>query len=172
MNERSVPTKFECCENDYNASFWSLWPTKIDDDVERLNKVITLDNIIRKKNYQRPIRVVTKKEFVIFHALMIGAAVYCEAGEKLWFNEAQHNRNKRRSTLSEKNDFSKYMKHWRFKQIRQYIPNVMQDSNLQHNNDWWKFVTRVDDFNSVRKKNMKSSHVLVFDESMSAFILR
>lgn len=86
---------------------------------------------------------------------MIGASVYGESGEKLWLNEAQHGRNKRRSTLSDRNDFNKYMKHWRFKNIRHYIANVMDDSNLEDIDDWWKFKMRMNDFNSIRKIRMK-----------------
>ena len=48
----------------------------------------------------------------------------------------------------------------------------MDDSNLEDIDDWWKFKMRMNDFNSVRKIRMKSSHILVYDESMSAFIPR
>ena len=32
------------CENDFNAAFWSMWPTTIDDDVKKLNDIISTDN--------------------------------------------------------------------------------------------------------------------------------
>ena len=64
------------------------------------------------------------------------------------------------------------MKQWRFKQIRQYIPEVMADKSKEETDSWWKFSTRVAKFNSKQKQLLKSSHVLVFDELMSAFVPR
>lgn len=159
-------------ENDFNATFWSLWATSVDDDVEKLNDIITLDNVRRKENYQRAIRLVTKREYITFHALLIGATAYSECGEQLWANDITHSRKKRRCGISRRTDFGKYMKQWRFKQIRQYIPEVMADKSKEETDGWWKFSTRVTKFNAKRKELLKSSHVLVFDESMSAFVPR
>ena len=64
------------------------------------------------------------------------------------------------------------MKLWRFKQIRQYISGVMEDKEKEKSDDWWKFSTRVSQFIEKRKQIMKSSHIHVFDESMSAYVPR
>ena len=81
-------------ENDFNATFWSLWATSVDDDVEKLNNIISLDNVWRKENYQRAIRLVTKREYITFHALLIGATAYSECGKQLWANNITHCRKK------------------------------------------------------------------------------
>ena len=62
------------------------------------------------------------------------------------------------------------MKQWRFKQSRQYIPKVIADKSKEETDGWWKFSTRVTKFNAKRKELLKSSHILVFDKSMSVFM--
>jgi len=70
-------------------------------------------------------------------------------------------------------DFGKYMKWWRFKQIKHYIPLVMEDTKMKEEDvDWWKFKNRILQHNASKIKNISASHVLVFDESMSSFIPR
>ena len=49
-----------------------------------MNEGISKDNVERKKKFQRPIHTVTKAEFIIFHALLIGASVHSEQGGCLW----------------------------------------------------------------------------------------
>ena len=63
-------------EESYNNSFWFLWPETIDNDLEKLNKIIENSNVKQKENYQRPIQVVSKREFITFHALLVAVAVY------------------------------------------------------------------------------------------------
>lgn len=159
-------------QTDFNASFWCMWPTSIEDDLDKLNEAIVLDNENRRQNYQRVIRMVSKVEYIKFHALLIGATAYSEIGERLWASDVQNVRKKRRNGLSRRVDFGKYMKQWRFKQIRQYIPAVMEDKTIKEIDDWWRFASRVTKFNNVRKNLLKSSHVHVFDESMSAYVPR
>ena len=38
--------------------------------------------------------------------------------------------------------------------------------------DWWKFKGRVEMFNKKRQSEITSLHILVFDKSMSVFVLR
>ena len=74
--------------------------------------------------------------------------------------------------LSEQVDFSKYMRLWRFKEIERCIPLIMEDKNKKDNDDWWRFTSRVNMYNKNRSTNLPVSHILVFDESMSAIIPR
>ena len=70
-------------------------------------------------------------------------------------------------------DFGKYMKLWRFKEIKHFVPQLMEDKDLkEEGDDWWKFKTFVNKIAENRKEHFSASHVLVFDESMSAFIPR
>ena len=68
----------------YVKGYWYLWPTNVDDDVAKINIAIAKENCSRKERYQRPIRAIGKSEYIMFTALMIGAAVHSDRGEKLW----------------------------------------------------------------------------------------
>lgn len=158
--------------SDYNNAFWRLWPSTIQDDLEKLDSAIIKENLERKTRYQRPIRTVTKAEFIIFHALLIGASVHSSQGVRLWREDMFGKSKKVKRGLSEQVDFSKYMRLWRFKEIKRYIPLIMEDKNKKDNDDWWRFTSRVNMYNKNRSTNLPASHILVFDESMSAFIPR
>ena len=70
-------------------------------------------------------------------------------------------------------DFGKWMKAWRFRQIKTLIPKIMESEVLkQSKDDWWKFKQRVSDFNKIQKEKLYASYALVFDESMSAYTPR
>ena len=138
-----------------------------------LNEIIAEDNLKRKEKLQRPIRLATKSELIKFIALMIGASAFAHQGVKLWMNEKDIERGKkRRSTLSHHVDFGQYLKLWRFKELKHYVFHVMKDESIKEEQDWWMFKKYVDKFNERRKSVILSSHVKVFDESMSAYIPR
>ena len=61
-NEKKI---FEC--------FQSLWPGDFFEDLESLNHVFQKINMERKKKYQKPFRLVTRSEFITFHALIIAS---------------------------------------------------------------------------------------------------
>ena len=159
----------------YNDAFWLLWSDEIKDDVTKLNMYVKTINEKRKERFQRVIKDVTRPEFIIFHALLIGASVYSAQGVKLW-NEDEYRRGRNgkrvRRGLSKRVNFGDYMKLWRFKQIKDIIPMIMEDKELEDIDDWWKLKTRVNSYIRSRKEIVYASHVLVFDESMSAFVPR
>ena len=152
------------------AAFWDAWPTELETDRQSINDIIAIENIARKERYQRVIKMVTMRELKIFHGLLIGATAYGMKGTELWANKSGGQKRKR--TLSETVDYSKYMKEWRFKEIKQYIPEVMQDESMKVSDDWWRFKRRLEMLNAKMAKIYHVSSVLVFDESMSAFIPR
>lgn len=49
MKRDNDPDKFSA-ENDFNSSFWSLWPTTNENDLMKLNEAIITDNDNRKQN--------------------------------------------------------------------------------------------------------------------------
>jgi len=67
----------------YAKGYWYLWPTNVYDNVAKINIAIAKENISRKERYQRPTRLIGKSEYIIFTALLIGAAVHSDNGEKL-----------------------------------------------------------------------------------------
>ena len=85
----------------------------------------------------RPIRQVTKSEFIIFNALMIGSSVFAQSGQNLW--NANDTKNKKvRKKLSANADFGSYMKLWRFKELCIFVPKIMEDHTLkEEGDDWW-----------------------------------
>ena len=125
----------------------------------------------RKKRYQKPMRVVDESEFIVFHALLIAATQYTKKGKQLWPN-GKLNTMQGFASMQHEVNFGRYMKEWRFREIRSIIPNLMRDESVKEVDDWWKFSTRVKKFNENRRTKVKKSCVLVMDESMSAFIPR
>jgi len=129
-------------KDDGSKSLWALWPTDIDKGINKLNDAIKIDNLKRKERYQRVIKVVSKGEFIILHALLIGASTHSNQGDKLFHDESSKfgARDKKRRQLSPRVSFGKYMKHWRFKQIKTYVPQVTESKELKdRKDDWWQF---------------------------------
>ena len=158
--------------DDYNDVFWLLWAQHMENDREKLNTKIAEENVKNKLTYKRVIRLVTRAEYMFFHALLIASSGHIHQGEKLWKDNRGNHKKKRRG-LSNDVDFGKYLKWWRFKQIKFFIPFVMEDTDMKDNDvDWWKFKKRVIEHNESKVRKISASHVLVFDESMSAFVPR
>ena len=157
----------DCCDR-----FWDVWPRSVDTDLERINIAIDTENTKNKESYKRTIRSVNKDEYFIFHALMIASMMYVQQGSALW-KEARKNLKKRRVGFSDEIDFGEYMKWWRFKQIKYFVPIVMEDTTMQADGvDWWRFKDHIIKHNENKKQKIRSSHVHVFDESLSSFIPR
>ena len=55
-----------------------LWPMNMKEDRVRLNSAIKVDNIKRKSNYQRLVKLVSQSQYIVYHALMIEASRYVE----------------------------------------------------------------------------------------------
>ena len=164
---------FSVLKDDFESieeAFWKMWPQSIDSDLEKLNKVINEENTLRKQRYQRVLRLVTIKEFKIFNALIIGAGIQSKQGSMLWAKS--HHLKKKQKTLAPLVDFGKYMMEWRFKEIKQFIPRIMEDTTIKDTDEWYKFKKRVELFVSKNKEMYMASSIMVFDESMSAFIPR
>ena len=140
--------------DDYQDVFWKLWPQGMEDDLEKLNMKITAENVKNKQSYKRVIRVVTRAEYIIFHALLIASSGHIFQGEKLWKDNRGNGKKKRRG-LSNDVDFGKYIKWWRFKQIKFFIPFVMEDTEMKNSDvDWWKFKKGSSSIMNQRLKNI------------------
>ena len=164
-------TEVEFGDESFSQSFWALWPGTLDEDVKMLEEIMEKENKHRKEKHLRPIRKVTKGEFITFNALMIGSTVFAQSGQNLW-NTNEVNK-KVRKKLSSNADFGRYMKLWRFKELRAFVPKIMEDITLKSKgDDWWRFKSRLKHFNNNRKQHIYASHNLIFDESMSAYIPR
>ncbi len=164
-----LPVSEELCiddPDDLSKVFWAMWPKKIDSDLASLNEIIQKCNDTNKDTYKRAIKTVSRSEFVTFHALLIGASIFSKQGERLW------EESKDRGLVKQVN-FGRWMKSWRFRQIKGLICRIMESSELEEaKDDWWKFKQRLLDVNKRRKEILYASYILVFDESMSAYIPR
>ena len=108
----------------------------------------------------------TISEYIIFHALLIGASLHSSKGSELWPKDSQMKR------VWQNIEYGDIMKEWRFKEIKQYVQSIAEDEELRKGgDDWWRFSGWISAFNR-RRDMLIGSFVFVFDESMSAFILR
>ena len=106
------------------------------------------ENKNRKEKHLRPIRQVTKSEFIIFNALIIGSSVFAQSGQNLWNTNETKNK-KERKKLSSNADFGTYIKLWRFKELRAFVPKKMKDDTLkEEGDDWWRFKSRMNSLNN------------------------
>ena len=76
------------CEiNEHVSAFWKLFPSDMDCEIEKINEVTQNENKKRKERYQRVHHEINKQEYIIFHALIIGASAYAEQGDRLWSDD-------------------------------------------------------------------------------------
>ena len=69
-------------------------------------------------------------------------------------------------------DFKKYLKEWRFIEIKSVIPSKMKNDEAKMYNDWWQFSKQIELFNNVQKEKSKHSCIHVLDKSLSTYIPR
>ena len=67
---------------------------------------------------------------------MIGSCVFAQSGQNLW-NTNDIKNTKVRKKLSSNADFGTWMKLWRFKELRAFIPKIMEDIALKEERDDW-----------------------------------
>ena len=101
---------------------------------------------------------------------MISSSIHNINGESLWHDNTRNPKSKK--GMMEFSDFGVHMKLWRFEEIKQYVPQVMEYVSLKEVDDWWKYKSWVKRSVENRKKSIFASHILVFDETMSAFVPR
>ena len=89
-----------------------------------MNEKIEDYNELRKKKIQKVIQIVTKSEFIVFHALLILTSQVAKIGTRLW-NKSE------KSSFCNNIDFIEYMKEWRFKEIKSLIPSLMKNDEAK-----------------------------------------
>ena len=65
--------------------------------------------------------------------------------------------------------FEKFMKLYRFKQFRKFVPTMFEDEALKETDEWWKFQPAVDEFNWIRQNRVLFAFWMIVDETMSAW---
>ena len=128
-----------------------------------MNKAIVYYN---QHSSTRKIKLFTEGEFLIALGLLIGSVCYAQKGSALW-NDGRSFKNW--ETIEPAADFDKYMKAYRFKEFRRFLPVIYENPLTQHIDPWWKFSEAIKEFNKARKDIFNTSNVFGLDETMSAF---
>ena len=145
--------------------FLNLWPGDIFKQLENLNLNLVEVNYNRKKSLKRrPIKDVTRNELITFIALVIAASSSPLRGTNLW--------NPPNNLFNKTIGYGKFMKEYRFKEIKTLFPMLFWNKEARSSDPWWKFRTAVDEFNRTRKEMINVSSCMVMDESMSSIIPR
>ena len=137
-----------------------------------LNKAIVESNI---SNSGRKIKEFTSGEFLMAHALMIGATSYSANGSKLWDqSDSKSMGDEDWDTIVSSPNFDQYMKLYRFKEFRKFLPKMFENKDKKESDPWWQFVDAIDDFNDIRKVSNISffdCYLLIPFQLLSLFIL-
>ena len=113
----------------------------------RFNHRIDLSN---KERSGREVRRFSKFEFLVAHALLIAATCYSTSGNKLWNSGSNDDKEDHWYSILECPGFEKYMKLYRFKQFRKFLPLVFENESIKEEDPWWRFKSAVDSFNYIR----------------------
>jgi len=99
-------------------------------------KEIKMNQLIREDNKQskKEIKDFETRDFIIGHALMIGTSCYCQSGSVL-FDDSKENEDEW-DTIMQKVNFSKYMKLYRFKEFRHYLPRIWEKPATKDQDPW------------------------------------
>ena len=109
----------------------------------------------------------TKWDFIIGHALIIGASCFCQTGRSLF--DSNDEEYKVWDTVIQKANFSQYMKLYRFKEFRYFLPKIHEQPFEKETDPWWRFSSAINNFNDTRNNLVISSWYKVLDESMAAW---
>ena len=134
-------------------------------------KLVKMNRYIEEQNTSTPKRTIKKFErwdFIIGHALLIGASCYCQSGSALFMSSKERNEDMW-DTVIQNARFDQYMKLYRFKEFRHFLPKIFELPLEKDHDPWWRFASAISDFNDIRKNNIISSWVKVLDETMSAW---
>ena len=82
----------------------------------------------------------TEKEWWIFFGIMLSAHCYGDGGSSLWSKSDEGD-----GILSTPN-MDKYMKEWRFKEIKKLIPMIYADPGRKDSDPWWQIINAVEEY--------------------------
>ena len=137
----------------YKEGEWKLFLATMNKYVQEYN-----NNLGRSTSKKREITLFTEKEFLIGHALIIGAADCSERGDNLWASNKGTKWKKHWTSISQPTNFTRYMRHYRFKQFKKYLPKIWQDDSqfLDVNKPWARFSTAIDNYNTKIQQTIYS----------------
>ena len=90
---------------------------------------------------------------------MISSNIFVQSIQNMLITNETKNK-KVRKKLSKNVDFGTYMKLWRFKELRAFIPKIMEDHTLNEEGDGqWQFQSQMNSFCNSRK-NLYIHHII------------
>ena len=143
--------------------FGNAWLQRMTEKLVLMNGAVQTYNA--QSSNKRPHKMFTKSEFLKGLGLFIGAVCYAAKGEGLWKKDSDE----LFMSLEPTAEFQKYMRDYRFREWRSYIPFFYKDAGVKDSDPWWEFVTAVNDFNHNRLELLIPSNHLCIDECMSAW---
>ena len=141
-------------EIDLAALYLALRPGDLEADVSAINAVGLRKN--------RHFKAVTPHELVVWEGLLIGASQYHLKGKDLF-------RPRPRRGLREAPNFSQWMKHHRFEEIRGLVKYAKADLDKVATDPWAMFRRHVEEFNTNRRELINRGLWATLDEIMSSF---
>ena len=73
-------------------------------------------------------------------------------------------------SVAARTDFSIFMSYHCFKQFKQFVPKIWENTNSRDEGDlWWCFSSAMKTFNNIRSHYILTSEIIPVDETMSAF---
>ena len=117
-------------------------------------------------NSKNKIRTFSDGEFLICLGLMIGAVCYAQKGVGLWDSGKKL---PDWETLEPSAHFEQYIKAYRFKEFRRFLPSIYENPEKKNTDPWWRFCDAVDQFNAIRKDLLRCYNEVCVDETMCAF---
>ena len=119
----------------------------------KMNRYIEEANIANPK---RTIKLFERWDFIIGHALLIGASCFCQSGSVLFSNN-KDSQDIMWDIIIHKARFDRYMKLYHFKEFRLFLPKVFELPMEKDHDPWWAFSSAITDFNDIRNQNISSS---------------
>ena len=115
-----------------------------------------------KAKYPRS-KAVTKREWWVFHGIIVGAVQFTQRGRALWRVDDGVR------SLRGHPDFGQYMAEFRFEEIKFVASFCYADLTRRTSDPWWHIRGGVTGLNENRARTVKRSRALCIDESMSGF---
>ena len=147
----------------FQKLFERLFPGNIDCLLEDLNALLRDRFNNKLPRSSKKVHPISKHEFLTFLGIILIANVENMPGGNLW------NYNGRSEGYRDvPNIGNKYMKQYRFKEIKHMVSYLWVDPKKEGHNAWWQIIRVEDLLTENRKQNILSSNIKTLDESMSA----
>ena len=161
--ESTSDSGFVAAEIFLRLMFGSAWLARMDEKLVLMNRAV--EDFNETSSWSRQIKSFTRSEFLKGLALFIGAVFYAAKGESLWRKDSEE----LFVSLEPTAEFEKYMRDYRFREWRTFLPQFYRDNQLKDEDPWWQFIRAVEEFNRNRLELLNPSNHLCIDESMSAW---